>query len=108
MQSKQYTIKELRNICQDSGPSKASQSVFGKLMRLVSIYFTKLFIGLGATPNHITVSGTVIYLIGIGLIATGQLTYGLIGFGLLIVSTIFDACDGELFRFRGYREGYGF
>ncbi|MDP3900360.1 MAG: HAD-IA family hydrolase [bacterium] len=105
---KKYTIKELREICQRTGPSKQTQSVFGLTVRMVSIYFTKLFIKLGATPNHITVSGTIIYLVGTGLIATGQFAYGLVGFALLILSTILDACDGELFRFRGYREGYGF
>lgn len=108
MRSKQNTIKELRKICQDTGPSKQTQSYFGRSIRWVSIYFTKVFISLGAYPNHITVAGTAIYLIGIGLIATGTFLNGLVGFGLLVLSTVFDACDGELFRFRGYREGYGF
>lgn len=106
--SDRNTIKELRKICQATGPSRQTQSYFGRMVRMVSIYFTRIFIALGAYPNHITVSGTVMYLIGIGFIASGTLVYGLIGFGLLMLSTIFDACDGELFRFRGYREGYGF
>ena len=31
----------------------------------------------------------------------------LIGFSFLFLATISDACDGELFRFRKYRTGYG-
>lgn len=102
-----YTIKQLRAICQASGPAKSTQSWFGLANRFVSIYFTSLLIGTSITPNQITFLSTVIYLIGIGFITTGNTVYGLVGFGLLLLATVLDACDGEVFRFRGYKKGYG-
>lgn len=102
-----YAIKQLRELCQHTGPAKNTQSLFGLANRFVSIYFTKLFVGTSITPNQITFLSTVIYLIGIGFIATGEQVLGLIGFAGLLLATVLDACDGEVFRFRGYKRGYG-
>ena len=102
-----YTIKQLRELCQDTGPAKSTQSWFGLANRFVSIYFTKLFVATSITPNQITFLSTIIYLVGIGFIATGDKVYGLIGFAGLLLATVFDACDGEVFRFRRFKRGYG-
>ncbi|MEK7125581.1 MAG: CDP-alcohol phosphatidyltransferase family protein [Patescibacteria group bacterium] len=102
-----YSIKQLRELCQDTGPAKNTQSWFGLANRFVSIYFTKLFVATSITPNQITFLSTIIYLVGIGFIASGDKAYGLVGFGLLLLATVFDACDGEVFRFRRFKRGYG-
>lgn len=101
------SIKELRLICQDSGPSKKTQSFFGLTVRLFSIYFTKIFLIFELTPNQITFLGSAIYLIGIVFISSGDLLFGVLGFVLLVASTIMDASDGEVFRFNKYKKGYG-
>ncbi len=102
------TIKELRAICQGSSksPSLASQTLWGRLNRIVSIYLTAIFIHLPFTPNQITVFGTAVFLIGCGLFAFGAYTLNLIGWACIALSFLLDAVDGELARYRNVMKKY--
>jgi len=104
---KKYTIKELRVLCQDSGPPKDKQTLFGRIIRIFSIYATAIFIRTKITPNQITVFGTVLYIIGAGLYAIGNHWFAVAGFLLFTIETFLDASDGEVHRFRKYKGGYG-
>lgn len=107
MNKNKYTIKELRRLCQDTGPAKITQTILGRMARIFSIYLTRYLIRTNITPNQITFAGSVIYLFGVSLFAFGSYNLFIVGFLLLIVATITDASDGEVFRFRKYRQGYG-
>lgn len=103
------TIRELRERCQGTGskaPSLASQTLWGRLNRVFSIYLTWIFIRLPFTPNQITVFGTIVFLIGCGLFAVGTPLYNYIGWGLIVLSFLLDAVDGELARYRNVMKRY--
>lgn len=102
------TIKELRAVCQGSSksPSRASQTLWGKLNRVFSIYLTAVFIHLPFTPNQITVFGTLVFLTGCAMFAFGQYEKNLIGWGLIVLSFLLDAVDGELARYRNGMKKY--
>jgi phosphoglycolate phosphatase len=104
MKDNKYTIKDLRAICQATVPD---QSITGRSARFFSIFFTRFLIRTNITPNKVTFVGTVIYLIGVLLFAFNIYYLALVGFLILYISTVLDACDGEIFRFRRYRHGYG-
>jgi len=106
-QAEHRTIKRWRELCQSSAPDPANETLAGRSARVFSIYFTKYLVRTRLTPNKITAIGTIIYLIGVGLYAFGMYWLSILGFGLLYLSTILDACDGEVFRYRKYKSGYG-
>ncbi len=101
------TIKELREVCQNStqAPSWASQTVFGKLNRRWAIYLTWIFVHLPFTPNQVTAAGTVVYLLGAACFLGGTRGWNLAGVGLIIFSFMLDAVDGELARWRAHVSG---
>ena len=103
------SIKELRKICQNSeeSPDWRSQSIEGRLNRILSIYLTWIFIKLPFTPNQITVFGTTVYLVGAFVFSFSNYIWNLIGVGLIIVSFWLDAVDGELARYRKLATGGG-
>lgn len=97
------TIQEMRLRCQGGGgkaPSLASQTLWGRLNRVFSIYLTWVFVRLPFTPNQITVTGTLVFLVGCALFGFGNPTYNFIGWGLIVLSFLLDAVDGELARYR--------
>jgi len=97
------TIKELRQICQQSevSPSWLSQSIEGRLNRIFSIYFTWLFSNFSfITPNRITIIGTLVYLTGAAVFVFHNFYLNFLGAGLIFFSFVLDACDGELARYR--------
>ncbi len=106
-QAEQRTIKQWRQLCQSSAPDPANETLAGRSARVFSIYFTKYLVKTNLTPNKITAIGTIIYLVGVGLYAFGIYWLSIVGFALLYFSTILDACDGEVFRYRKYKSGYG-
>jgi len=106
-EKKNYSIKELRDICQGRGPASVTQTFVGKTNRIFSIYLTKYLVKTKITPNQVTSLGTTIFLIGTVLYAFGEFELAVAGFILIVLNGILDACDGELYRLRGYTEGYG-
>jgi len=63
MKKKMYDIRELRAICQDKGNGKFYSDWSEYIPRIISIYFTKLFIFLGIKPNHVTFLSVLLGLI---------------------------------------------
>lgn len=103
------TIKELRDICQRSegSPDWRSQSLEGRLNRVISIYFTWVFIRLPFSPNQITAFGTAVYLAGAAMFAFNSYKLNFVGVALIIISFWLDAVDGELARYRKLTTGGG-
>jgi len=98
-------IKELRKICQSSNeaPSWRTQSIEGRLNRVFSIYITWFFVHFPISPNQITILGTLVYLGGSALFIFNSFNLYLAGLGLLFLSFLLDACDGEVARFRKFK-----
>ncbi len=103
------SIKELRAICQNSevSPNWRTQSLEGRINRVFSIYLTWIFIHLPFTPNQITAFGTAVYLLGAGLFLKHSYAWNLAGVGLVMLSFLLDAVDGELARYRKMTAGGG-
>ena len=103
------SIKELRLLCQNSetSPNWRSQSIEGRMNRIFSIYLTWIFIHLPFTPNQITVFGTSVYLVGAGFFLKHQYWWNVAGVGMIVLSFLLDAVDGELARYRKMTTGGG-
>lgn len=103
MQNKKMSVKEWRRRYQ----SKPGQSLTGRSARFFAIYLTMLLAKTRITPNQITLVGVVLYIIGSFLFTFDIYVLNLIAFFILYFETILDGCDGEVFRYRGYKFGYG-
>jgi len=101
------SIKEWRRLCQSSAPDPANETLTGRSARIFSIYCTKYLVRTRLTPNKITVIGTTTFLLGVALYTFGIHWLSFLGFGLIYLATVLDACDGEVYRFRKYKNGYG-
>ncbi len=91
------SIKELRKIC---CKSKAENPYIQNYLRVMSIYFTKLFLYTSITPNQITILGMVNTLLATILFIFGNYWMSLIASVLVLFSFILDCCDGEVSRYR--------
>lgn len=91
------SIKELRKICRKS---KADTPYIDNYLRVMSIYFTKLFLYTSITPNQITILGMINTLIATILFVFGNYWISLIASVLVLFSFILDCCDGEVARYR--------
>lgn len=96
----EYTIKELRAICQKTAPDPARESKVGKFSRVFSIYTTKLFLYTPLTPNHITILSVLVFFAGINLLLPGVYWLDIVGALVVFFSIILDGSDGEVARFR--------
>jgi len=97
---REYSIKELRAICQATAPNPARESKVGVFSRIFSIYATKLFLNTPITPNYITILSVLVFFAGIALVLPGVYWMDLAGAGLVFFSIILDGSDGEVARFR--------
>jgi phosphatidylglycerophosphate synthase len=95
------SLKELRKICQ---VKSAPEHISMRFWRTFSIYFTKIFIIFGITPNIINWAGFALGLAG-GILFLKQKF--LIGSILYIFVYIFDDVDGELARYYKKASKYG-
>jgi len=93
------SIKNLRKICQPQG----EHPVY-KACRVVSIYFTKVFLLVGLTPNIITALGLVLGIIGGVFFIKQYFLWGIISF---ILFRILDNVDGEVARYRKMSSSFG-
>ncbi len=102
------TISELRKICQTSknSPSQASQTIWGKTNRFFSIYLTWFFIKTPLTPNHITILGSSVFIVGCSLFVFQTTRMQLYGLALMVLAYWLDAVDGEVARFRNVMKKY--
>ncbi len=96
----QYSIKELRAICQKTAPNPARESTVGKFSRVFSIYATKLFLHTSFSPNQITVLSVIVFFAGMGLLLPGEYWLDMTGALAVFLSIILDGSDGEVARWR--------
>jgi len=94
-----FSIKELRRLSQE--PSRTHDRWYGKLVgRRISIYFTRILLPLGVTPNQVTLLSISFGVVGSILLAFNRVGLSLLGVLLLQLWFIFDCVDGELARIR--------
>ena len=100
------TISELRFRCQKPGEWQRLNKYY-KMYRLVSIYFTRLFLYTPVTANQVSfLNILLVFFSGIFLIQ-GTVSGSLIGVGLLFLVAILDRVDGEIARYRGTMSAKG-
>lgn len=96
------TIKELRRICQKKYEEfKRGYPIWEYPWRMISIYFTKVFLLLGFTANQVSLISTIIGVLATVFLAIGPRWYAIIGALLLHLWEILDCTDGEIARYRG-------
>lgn len=70
------------------------------LQRFPSIYITRLLLATSIKPNHVTMLGFIIGLIGCAFVLQWAWYLKLTGIGLLYLNILFDKVDGELARYK--------
>ncbi len=92
-----YSIKQLRKLGQV--PARTHDGWYGKLVgRRISIYFTRLLLPLGVTPNQATLLSIGFGVAGSILLAFNRVGLSLVGVLFLQLWFVFDCVDGELAR----------
>jgi phosphatidylglycerophosphate synthase len=95
------SIEQLRQICQPKEiTERSTEDWYAKLIgRKISIYFTKVCISIGFSPNAISVLSIFAAVFG-GLIFAKADLFSLTSFFVLLqFSFILDSCDGEVARY---------
>ena len=87
---KEVKLRQRRDL--NSGVSKYY------VYRYFSVPFTWIFVNLGISPNTITLSGSILCLIGFYFLSLGSYIYMILGFIFLIFFKIMDMADGEVAR----------
>ena len=90
------TINELKTIC-----GKPAGSLRARFYRDISYYFTWVLLKLGLTANQVSAFGMTVGIISAVLFATG---YHLMAVVFFFFSVLSDYSDGEVARYRKYRE----
>jgi len=90
-------IKELREYCQRKRNVWYWRDRFN---RGISIYITKIFLHLGAVPNHASFFVFFFGILSAVFYGFGIYTYSLIGLFLHHLSFVMDAVDGEIARYK--------
>jgi len=91
--------EELRKVCQ---PENLDLSLYRKhVIRRLSIHLTRLLLMLGMSANAVSVLKGAVACAGAVLFAPGIPWLALAGAGLLQLSYLLDACDGEVARYTG-------
>ncbi len=97
---KRLTIRELRAMCQATSPAPERQTFTGwRLIRPVSIYFTRLLVLTSITPNQITVISVFVFFAGVSSFLFQIRWVDYLGVFLVYFSSVLDACDGEVARY---------
>ena len=91
------SIKELRDLC---GRKRNIWFWRDRINRFLSIYITKLFLLLGAVPNHATFFVFLFGILSAVFYSFGFYTYSLIGLLFHHLSFVMDAVDGEVARYK--------
>jgi len=90
------SIRELRRRCQ----TVHSEDFSARLVRSVSIYFTRALLPTGISANAVSFCNVAIGVAAGGLFAVGYESWTLAGLLLFTLNTILDGCDGEVARYR--------
>ena len=97
------SIRELREMLQKEkvAPEGWRRPLgYYALQRFPSIYITRLLLATSIKPNHVTVSGFILGLIGCAFVLQWAWHLKLIGIGFLYLNVILDKVDGELARYK--------
>lgn len=94
------SIKKLREICKRPEKLYEADSLYIKLLRNISIYFTKFFLTLNVKANQVTMLMIITGLIGVFFLALHKLLFILIGTLIINFSFLLDCVDGEIARYR--------
>lgn len=93
------SIKQIKKICgKPAGPRKA------KFYRGLSYYFTWIFLQLGLTANQVSMIGLLIGILSAICFLSNNHSLFIIGSISLFLSQMADYCDGEVARYRKYKE----
>lgn len=95
----QYSIAELRTICQKTAPNPARESIVGRLSRFFAIYFTRIFVQLGLSSHAVTILSVAAFFCGLAVFYFGNYAINLLGLLIMFISIVWDCCDGEVARF---------
>lgn len=76
-------------------------------VRRISKHITKILLHTNVTPNQVTFFTLLLVIIASGLFLTSNQTYLILGGFLLVISHVFDACDGEIARYRNLKSNFG-
>lgn len=98
------SIGELRQICQVSFHGWSSQEFAFLQIRKVSIYVTWVLLHFPLTANHVTLLAIVTGLVATVVLGTAHFLAGII---VLLLSMVFDFCDGEVSRYRSQQSKEG-
>ncbi len=95
------SIRELRKICkrEETLPFWHDR-IYYSFMRVICIYFTKVFLYTKTTPNQVSLLSITIGAIGAYLFSIGSYWYSIIGALLLQLMVLLDNVDGEIARYR--------
>src|SRR3989344_6591579 len=93
------SARELREICYAN--SRGKRPLYMELFTMkVSIYVTKLLLCTPIKADQVTISMMLLSIIGSALLATGNLSYMLIGILIIHFTIILDNVNGEIARYR--------
>jgi hypothetical protein len=97
---KDFSIRELRAVCQKTAPNPEKESKIGRFTRIFSIYLTYVFLRLPFTPNQISVIGVLVFFLGVAMYFSNNWYIQLLGPVFYFLSILLDGVDGEVARFR--------
>ena len=105
---KSLSTKEWRQICQDKGPGRFYIDWTDYPPRVLSIYFTKVFIRLGVSANQVTLVSLGMGIMIAVLIGLGEPLFMLIAGILFYILQVLDCSDGEIARYHRRQSYTGF
>lgn len=101
------SIRDLREQLQKTAPEGGHETFVGRTVRFFSIYITRVLIATPITPSMINVLSVIVFLTGISLFVFPDKNIQLMGVAVVYLSIVFDACDGELARWRKLTGPFG-
>src|SRR4030042_3576869 len=96
------SISELRKICQDTRETVYFKMAwFAKhVTRRISIYFTRVCLEIGISPNQASIIGLIFMIAGGIFFVFADPRYWFIGILLCYGFRVFDCVDGEIARYK--------
>jgi len=99
---------ESRLLAEIRASTAASDGPLARLLdRSVSQWISRRLVHTPLRPNHITIIGTAIGLVGAWCLARGAWRYDVLGTLLFLCATVIDGCDGEVARLKFQETPFG-
>src|SRR5690348_10040033 len=94
-----YTLRDVRSsYSANKAADERHDLMFRFFARPLSFPVALVGLRLGLTPNQVTVGSLILNLLGLGMMASGYRATMAWGVGLLLVSLVLDAADGNMAR----------